>query len=116
MYFTKADNYLYRLNRPLDGEDSKRFVYCYHIRITRHSRFSEICHASGILDREAKTITLTKPHNHEPDMRLLSSLRIRNKILEETVRTPFTPLKVVYKNATHGEEGADLVEYNKIYT
>ena len=67
-----------------------------------------------MLNREAKTIRLTKPHNHEADLRLLSRLTIRNKILQETLRTPFTPLKEVYKNATHGEEDADLVEYNKI--
>ena len=65
-----------------------------------------------MLNREAKTIRLTKPHNHEADLRLLSRLTIRNKILQETLRTPFTPLKEVYKNATLGEDGADLKEFN----
>ena len=31
MYLTRADNHLYRLN-------SKRFVYCYHLKITRHAQ------------------------------------------------------------------------------
>ena len=65
-----------------------------------------------MLNREAKTVRLTKPHNHEADLRLLSRLTIRNKILQETLRTPFTPLKEVYKNATLGEDGADLKELN----
>ena len=98
----------------------KRFVYCYHIRQKVKSRLAtanvkEICHASGVLDREAKTIRLNRPHNHEADVEMLSFLRIRSKILRETVRTPFTPLKEVYKNATYGEERADLVGYDSIY-
>ena len=31
MYLTRADNHLYRLN-------SKRFVYCYHLKLTRHAQ------------------------------------------------------------------------------
>ena len=73
------------------------------------------CYAFGVLNREAKTIRLTKPHNHEPDLRLLSRLRMRNKILEEAVRTPFTPLRVVHQNATLGEDSAELKEFNLDY-
>ena len=113
MYLTKVDNHLYRLKGPLDGEDNKRFVYCYHNRITRHAQVKDKCYGCGVLDREAKTIRLTKPHNHEPDLRLLSRLRIRNKILQETLSSD-APLKEVFKNATLGEEGADLVGYSSI--
>ena len=31
MLLTRADNHLYRLN-------SKRFVYCYHLKLTRHAQ------------------------------------------------------------------------------
>ena len=95
----------------------KRFVYCYHYKPSRlaTANVKEICRASGVLDREAKTIRLNRPHNHEPDVEMLSFLRIRSKILHETVRTPFTPLKEVYKNATYGEERAHLVGYDSIY-
>ena len=54
---------------------------------------------------------LTKPHNHEPDLKLLARLMIRNKILEETLNSD-APLKEVYKNATVGEDRADLKEFN----
>ena len=114
MYLTKADNHLYRLNTPLDNEDNKRFVYCYHVKMTRDAQIRENCYARGVLDREAKTIRLTKSHNHEPDTRLLSLIRLRNKILQETLNSD-APLREVFKNATLGEEGADLLAFSSMY-
>ena len=114
LYHTAGDNHLYRFNRPLNAAGSKLYVYCYHVKITRNAEVTEECHASGVLDREAKQISLSRPHNHEPDLRLLSRLRVRNKILQEA-EVSDAPLAQVFKDATCGMEGAELVEYGSMY-
>ena len=54
---------------------------------------------------------LTKPHNHEPDLKFLSRLMIKNRILEETLNSDASLIEV-YQNATAGEDRADLREFN----
>ena len=111
LYLTPSDNHLYRYNKKR-GE--KTFVYCYHIRITKDAQVTEKCKAFGELHTDSKILELKTGHNHEPDVPLLKKLKIRQKVLTASC-TAKVPLNEAFKDATRGEDGADLVSYAEMY-
>ena len=112
VFYKTVDNHLYRFNKP--AKNNKVFLYCYHVRITKDSSVTEKCHATALLDPDAKVILTSKKHHHEPDMQLLKCLKLRNKVLNEA-GTSNAPLNNVFKEATRGEEGGDRLSYAQMY-
>ena len=98
----------FRFNRNLS--DDRKFVYCFHVRITKDATVTEKCNASGILHSSTEEIELQKAHNHSPDLSLLQKFKIRAKILHAAEVTT-KPLNMVFKDVTRNEEGAMLVGY-----
>ena len=47
MYFTRADNHLYRLNRPLDGEDNKESYFYDVQRWWKRASKRRVCSKGG---------------------------------------------------------------------
>ena len=92
----------------------KKFLYCYHVRLTKDATVTEKCYGSGVLDPNTGFITLKKAHNHAPDTKLLTTLKIRAKVLG-AAESSNAPLNQVFKGATRGEEGSELVAYGNIY-
>ena len=111
LYLTPDNQHLYRFNKKR-GE--KVFVYCYHIRLTKDAQVLEKCKAFGELHTETKTLELSTGHNHEPDVQLLKKLKIRQKVLDAS-STAKVPLNEAFKDATRGQDGADLVSYAEMY-
>ena len=74
MYRT-TDDHLWRINRK--QSETKRFMYCYHSKITVDARVKKECNARGIMEMTAQRIVMSKPHNHEPDRELLDVLKLR---------------------------------------
>ena len=47
-YHTELDNHLYRFNRP--AKNNKKFVYCYHVKLTKDAEVKEKCKGFGVID------------------------------------------------------------------
>lgn len=94
--------------------EDKKFLYCYHVKLTKDATVTEKCYSSGVLDPNSGFIKLNKAHNHAPDSTLLKRLKIRAKVLGEA-ESSNAPLNQVFKGATRCEEGSELVAYGNIY-
>ena len=111
-YHTPEDKHLYRFNKNM--KDGRAGLYCYHVKITKDSSITEQCKGKAILNPESRKIEVTQGHTHEPDEDLLKKLTLRKKILSEAASSKM-PLNEVFKSATRGEEGAELLAYGELY-
>ena len=110
MYRT-TDDHLWRINRK--QSETKRFMYCYHSKITVDARVKKECNARGIMEMTAQRIVMSKPHNHEPDRELLDVLKLRQRVLT-AAETSTVKLSHVFNDATRGQEGACRFGYQTI--
>ena len=108
MYRT-TDDHLWRINRK--QSETKRFMYCYHSKITVDARVKKECNARGIMEMTAQRIVMSKPHNHEPDRELLNVLKLRQRVLT-AAETSTVKLSHVFNDATRGQEGACRFGYH----
>ena len=108
MYRT-TDDHLWRINRK--QSETKRFMYCYHSKITVDARVKKECNARGIMEMTAQRIVMSKPHNHEPDRELLDVLKLRQRVLT-AAETSTVKLSHVFNDATRGQEGACRFGYH----